>query len=162
MPPRDLDDQVVVRRLTAIRELVDLLARQGEVSGAQLRDDLVLRLAVERALSQLVDLASDVNSHVVAVAGIAEPTDYRSSFRQAARAGLITDELARRLGPSVGLRDIVIHEYVQVDLDLVARAVPQAASQFDEYVAQVKAWLQARAQEPAAPVTPVTPGERAG
>ena len=24
MPPRDLDDQVVVRRLTAIRELVDL------------------------------------------------------------------------------------------------------------------------------------------
>jgi len=51
---------------------------------------------------------------------------------------------------------------VQVDLDLVARAVPQAASQFDEYVAQVKAWLQARAQEPAAPVTPVTPGERAG
>ena len=62
MPPRDLDDQVVVRRLTAIRELVDLLARQGEVSGAQLRDDLVLRLAVERALSQLVDLASDVNS----------------------------------------------------------------------------------------------------
>ena len=70
MPPRDLDDQVVVRRLTAIRELVDLLARQGEVSGAQLRDDLVLRLAVERALSQLVDLASDVNSHVVAVAGI--------------------------------------------------------------------------------------------
>lgn len=33
MPPRDLDDQVVVRRLTAIRELVGLLARQGEVSG---------------------------------------------------------------------------------------------------------------------------------
>ncbi|MCG7321013.1 hypothetical protein [Arsenicicoccus bolidensis] len=85
MPPRDLDDQVVARRLTAIRELVDLLTRQGEVSGAQLRDDLVLRLAVERALSQLVDL------------------------------------------------------------DLVAGAVPLAASQFDEYVAQVKTWLQARA-----------------
>lgn len=80
MSPRDLDAGIVLARLTSIRELLHDLRLAGEVSKADLQRDRRLRHAVERILTQLVELAVSVNSHVAATALGKAPGDYRESF----------------------------------------------------------------------------------
>ncbi len=46
-------------------------------------------------------------------------------------------ELAQRLAPSAGLRNVLVHEYAQVDLALVARGVELARSDSRAYVREV-------------------------
>ena len=63
------------------------------------------RHAVERILTQLVDLAVSVNGHVAAARLGRGPATYPESFRLAAEAGLLDAQLADQLAPSSGLRN---------------------------------------------------------
>jgi hypothetical protein len=56
------------------------------------------------------------------------PRDDRESFALAKAAGAIPEPLAAELRDAVGLRDVLTHEYTDVDLARVAQAVPRKAS----------------------------------
>jgi uncharacterized protein YutE (UPF0331/DUF86 family) len=141
---RGVNVAVVQRRLEEMHDLLAYLKTREAVTAADLRAHTELRLAVERALSQLVDHATSINAHVVSGAGALPPADYRSSFLEAARLGLIDEGLAQRLAPAAGLRNVLTHEYVRVDLAVVAAAVQDATRDFGEYVRAVAAYLQDR------------------
>lgn len=100
------------------------------------------RRAVERVLTALIDLGVDINSHVATSLGGSMATEYRESFDAAAAAGMIPVDLADRLKPSVGLRNVLIHEYVALNLSRVAAAVPLTRSGYGEYVRTVAGWLR--------------------
>lgn len=136
-----IDAEVVVLRLGLMRELLADLDSVGEVDALRLRDDRLTRHAVERILTQLVDLAVSINSHVAVSAG-KTPSSYRESFHAAAAAGLINVDLAQRLAPSAGLRNVLTHDYVNIDLGLVAGAVTAARRDYGEYVTAVARTLR--------------------
>lgn len=92
-----------------MRELLDDLAALGPVPAERLETDRTTRYAVERVLIALVDLAVG-----------------RESFATAAEVGLLPEELARRLTPSTGLRNVLVREYVDVVRGRVAAAVQPA------------------------------------
>lgn len=73
------------------------------------------------------------------------PDDYTESFDRAADAGLIDRELAKALRPSVGLRNVLVHAYLDVDRDIVAAAVPLAIEQYGAYVRQAATFARDRA-----------------
>ena len=145
-----IDADVLVLRLGLMRELLADLDSVGEVDARRLRDDrltrhaverILTRHAVERILTQLVDLAVSINSHVAASAG-KTPSSYRESFHAAAAAGLINVDLAQRLAPSAGLRNVLTHDYVDIDLGLVAGAVTASRRDYGEYVTAVARTLR--------------------
>lgn len=128
-------------RLISMRELVDHLDSLQPVTEEALRADFGLRLQVERALSQIITLAAEINSHgVVATLG-RPPADLRTSFDDAAYAGWIDLDLAQRLRMAAGLRNVLVHEYVDVDLGIVAAAVPGAVGGFGAYIRAVASRL---------------------
>jgi uncharacterized protein YutE (UPF0331/DUF86 family) len=124
-----------------MRELLDDLDAVGPVDAARLTEERMLRHAVERILTQLVELAAAVNGHIaVGRLGRAAAT-YRESFALAADAGALPEDLAERLAPSAGLRNVLVHEYAQVDLALVARGIELARRDYRSYVREVARFL---------------------
>jgi uncharacterized protein YutE (UPF0331/DUF86 family) len=144
MTPRPLDPVSLQAKLRSLDELVSALGLVGNVGGARLEHDVLLRLAVERALTQAVDLVVAVCSHVLAAGTTTVPTTYRDAVRGAAEHGLITADLARSLVAAVGLRNILVHQYTKADLSIVAAAVPVAQRDLADFVRQVANWMQRR------------------
>ena len=141
MTPRRLDVDVVRNKLAAIEHTGDVLTSLGDIDAHRLRDDPVVAAAVERLIGRLVDLAVDVNSHLaVALLGRA-PGEYRESFDLMAQAGVIEVAMAVRLKPSVGMRNVIVHDYVRVDLARVAAVVPEAIDAYRAYVTAVARFL---------------------
>jgi uncharacterized protein YutE (UPF0331/DUF86 family) len=125
--------------------LLDQLVDLGPSDSAQLSAEPLTALALERILTLLVDLAFASNSHVaVGLLGRA-PDTYAESFILAAEAGMIDTELATAPRPSVGMRNVLVHNYLAVDHNRVAVAVPIAVEQYGAYVRHVAAFLQTRA-----------------
>lgn len=65
------------------------------------------------------------------------PGDFRQGYDLVAQASVISTDLAQELKPSVGLRNILTHEYVDINLGIVAQAVPRAREFFTDYVRAV-------------------------
>jgi uncharacterized protein YutE (UPF0331/DUF86 family) len=146
-----LDAPVVYERLRVIRELLDDLDAIGDLSATDLTTNRVHRHAVERIITQVVDLAVAINSHIAAVEVGRGPATYRSSFADAAQAGALPADLADRLAPGAGLRNILTHEYVAIDLERVAAAIPIVRTGFREYLAAIARFVARQGTEPAVP-----------
>ena len=141
MTPRRLEPSILHVRLREIRRLLDDLDELGEVTAERLRRERVIRHAVERILIALVDLAVSINSHVAAARLDRAPLEYAESFRAAAEAGVIPDDLAGDLAPSAGLRNVLVHQYVEVDPARVAGSATLARSLYRRYVTATAAFI---------------------
>ena len=59
----------------------------------------------------------------------------------AAEIGALTADLAQRLAPSAGLRNLLVHRYGDIRLDLLASGVAATLSAYPDYIRQVSAYL---------------------
>jgi uncharacterized protein YutE (UPF0331/DUF86 family) len=139
-PPR-VDLLSVQAKLRLLHELIEDLDAVGEVDEARLRRERLTLRAVERILTQVVEITASIASHVAAASLQLPATSYRGAFQDAATVGLIDPALAASLSAAAGMRNVLVHEYVRTDLTLVAAAVPRARADCDEFIRQVSGWL---------------------
>lgn len=76
-------------------------------------DALVLN--IERACQAAIDLAM----HVVSTEHLGMPQSSAESFKLLQQAGKIDNELASRLAGMTGFRNIAIHQYQDIDPDII-------------------------------------------
>jgi uncharacterized protein YutE (UPF0331/DUF86 family) len=144
MTPRTLDVESMQAKLRMMRRMRTRLVEMGRVDRERLAEDWDLQLVAERLLTGLVDLAIAINTHLVVVERGEAPYDYSESFALVARAGVIDKSLARQLSPSVQFRNVVIHAYLDLDLDRFVAAIPLGIEQYGEYIEQVAGYLRKR------------------
>jgi len=144
MTPRRLDYSTVQSRPRLLEDLIVDLRDVGQVTVARLERERFTRHIVERILTQLVDIANSINTHIVAAELDRAPDSYRESFKELARAHVISFDFADELGPSAGMRNALIHDYLDIDVEKVASAVPMAIEQYGRYVEEVARWLLER------------------
>jgi uncharacterized protein YutE (UPF0331/DUF86 family) len=142
MTPARLDPEVVMVRLERITALLSDLETVGEPTAERFEREPIPRFAAERILIALVDLAVGANSHVLAATADVPPGDYRSSFTDLADHDVLDQALAERLAACAGLRNVLVHLYLDIDVAIVARAAQTAPADFAAYRDQLAAWLR--------------------
>lgn len=142
MTPPELDVGQVTNRLRTIRQTLDELEELRGIGAARLEAEPLTRAAAERLVQVVVDLAVDVNAHVAAARLGVAPATGRASFLAAADAGALDRELADELAPSAGLRNVLVHRYTDIRVEVVAEAIPVLLDGYSAYVHQVAAFLE--------------------
>jgi uncharacterized protein YutE (UPF0331/DUF86 family)/predicted nucleotidyltransferase len=146
-PAAVVDAQIVVRRLLVLSEALQDLARPEARDGRALAEDRVLRAAVERWLQVAIESCIDLAYHVAADAGWPPSESARSAFLLLTSHGVIAHDLAERLGRAAGLRNLLVHDYVSVDLATLAHVVAHDLGDLRTFAAAIAALLP-RAEEP--------------
>lgn len=141
MTPPALDRGTVGARLRAMRETITELEALRTIGEETLRSEPLTRAAAERLIQVVVDLAVDVNGHVVTSVTGAAPHTAHDSFGAMAGISAISEGLAAQLAPAAGLRNVLVHRYADIRIDLVANAIPTVLDGFAQYVSQVADWL---------------------
>lgn len=110
-----VDLEVVRRRLREIDR------RLGGLEEIRAKGDMVfqreygLQTQAERHMQLAIQAAIDVAVHIVAEDSALTPEDYGSSFLMLAQMGILEESLAERLRSAAGLRNILVHAYLEVD-----------------------------------------------
>jgi len=136
-----VDPDVVARRLLAMNEALNELGRDGASDERALAADSVLRAAVERWLQIAIEACIDVADHVAASEGWTPPESARASFLGLAAHGKLPLDLARRLGDAAALRNILVHDYVSVDLRRLAATVRDDLGDLRAFAAEASKWM---------------------
>ena len=132
----------LVERLSELRRHLDHLREiRPRVTGREaLEQDLSLHNDVLFSLLTVCQLVIDVAGDLAARRGD-RFEDYTEAVRSLARDGRFPPELVRKLERLPGFRNVVIHEYVALDLDRVIDALDDLApvEQFLELVRKLAA-----------------------
>lgn len=98
-------------RLAQLEANVTELERLRGHSSAVLRD----RWALRYGLIESIQIVIDVSCEVAARRALGAPSTYRRCIELLAEAGFLSPELGSRLGSMVGLRNLLVHEYDEID-----------------------------------------------
>lgn len=134
-PRNMLDRELIQRKVKLIQEDLAKLEPLAEFSFDQVAKDPVKYGAVERYLERIVTRAIDVNRHVIARVGKGSESarTYEDTFLRLADLGVYTEKFAKEIAPSAGLRNVLVHEYDEVDPKKVLQSVGKALSQYAKY-----------------------------
>jgi uncharacterized protein YutE (UPF0331/DUF86 family) len=137
-----IDKDLIYRKLSRLNMYLDRLSPLAQKSFDQYLSNPMFKDSAERLIQLIVECASDINGHVVVESGKRPPEDYTSSFVRAAEVGLISRELADRIKGSGGMRNILVHEYMEIDDKKVYETIPVAIKDYKEYIKQVNKFLE--------------------
>ncbi|WP_298438328.1 DUF86 domain-containing protein [Geobacter sp.] len=113
-----------------IRQIRTYYALPGDVPFAEdyLRQDAIA-LNLQRACEQCIDLAN----HTIRVRKLGLPKESRESFRLLAEGGIIHRDLASRLEGMVGFRNVLVHQYQKMDINLMIDVIENRLDDLVEF-----------------------------
>ncbi len=131
-------NDVIINKTTMIERCLKRIHEVYEGNPENLRDftkqDSIV-LNIQRACEASIDLAM----HVVSERKLGVPKTSREAFKLLHEAGLIEASLAKTLMNMVGFRNIVVHDYQALELDILESILNKHIDDFKQFT---KALLQ--------------------
>lgn len=122
--------------------LAELRSQEDEALEAlDLEGDLSRRWRLERGLLAAANLILDVASHVTAGHFAVHPATYEKGLRELVTREVLTEETYGGLRGLGGFRNVLAHEYVDLDLEEVVRWRGRILKAAPRLIAEVEGWL---------------------
>ncbi len=134
--------EVVRKKLLEIEQATGRLRSWMPISVERIEGDLQLQWAVERGLQIAAEALFDTGNHILAGAFQESVDEYAAIPKRMHARGVLTAATAARLESLAGFRNILVHDYADVDLKRVHVGL-QRLDDFDAFVGDVDRWLQA-------------------
>lgn len=135
MSPDTVDK--ISARLEALREYVGILKSLKGVTGEQLFKDIAKRAKAERFFQLSIETCIDIAELIISDQRLPAPKTSRETIEILGRQGIIDKKLAREFSPAVGFRNILIHDYLKIDYDIVADKINNCLGDFDQFAKQI-------------------------
>lgn len=133
----DLD--LVLKKLAFIETCLTELRSLSKPEA--LETDVKERRFVEHTLQVCLQAVQDVASHIVADQRLGEPSTNQQLFRLLQGAGWIDEPLADALRAAIGFRNVLIHGYTAVDLNIVRDVLAHHLNDVTNFVSVIRARL---------------------
>lgn len=99
--------------------------------------DTDISSSAERQLQVAIQAVIDIGNHVVSDKDLGTPKDYKDIFRILARHKIVSKALSERLSAMAGLRNVLVHDYLDVDLKLVYRILKKDLGDLETFIKSV-------------------------
>lgn len=117
-----IDVEVIDARLRELSRRLRRIAARQPASARALAADEDLQDILARNLGVAIQTCIDIAFHVCGAHGVV-PTTAAEAFSELAKRKLIERRLAGRLQLAVGFRNVLVHEYTDIDWKFVMQAM---------------------------------------
>jgi len=124
-------------RLETLREYLKILKSLKGVSGTELARNIDKRAKAERYLQLAIEACIDIAELIISDRRLPVPKTSREAIEILGREGIINKKLAFDFAPAVGFRNILIHDYLEIDYEQVADKINNRLGDFKKFAQQV-------------------------
>lgn len=132
-----LNARLFTRKIKLIEKNLQTLKKFSKVSKSSYIKSQEIQLQVERLLERIIGRLININFHILREKYNNIPNDYYESFILMANKKQAPLSLAQKLAKSTGLRNILAHEYDEIEPLQIHRAIKQTLKQVPEYLSTI-------------------------
>jgi len=136
-----VDRQVIEAHLQNMEEALANLGRYRNLSLEEFRKDLSLVWIVEKGLEILIQNLLDIGAHILASEIKTDWDDYREIILKLGHHGIIPMDFSEGIQGMAGLRNILIHEYLRVDVPKLYEYLKNRLGDFTDYMSYIQEYL---------------------
>lgn len=129
---------VIENKISSIQKYLKIISQYRKYSQAELEKDQTLKGAVERYLYLLTQASIDLAEAIIALKDFRRPSTYSEAFYILNEEQIIPAKLTENLVKMVGFRNIIAHDYKDVDLGIVYEVLQKRYKDVEEFIRSIK------------------------
>jgi len=133
---------VINTRLKRLDKALQILQQSSETSYEELTGNAVLLSAVERNFQVAIECILDIGNHIIAEKGFESPDESGDIIRIMGEEDIIPSDYASRIKGMPGFRNILIHEYTEIDYHLLYSYLSDQLDDFREFARYISVYLE--------------------
>ncbi|OPX22657.1 MAG: hypothetical protein B1H02_05880 [Candidatus Latescibacteria bacterium 4484_107] len=126
---------------------VQTLYKLKRYSIEEIESDREILWAVERGLQVAIQNLVDIGSHILSAEAVNDYEDYTEIIDRLGDRGVLPKDFAASIRGMAGFRNILVHEYLRIDLEEVYRMLHERLDDFSRFVGFVRIYLSGKVSE---------------
>jgi len=114
-----VDMALVLRKLASLADYRRQIAEYSSITVEEYRSDWKTQRIVDRTLQMMIELCADIAGHVIADNRLRTPETYADNFRVLGENDILAPELVAVMEKMTKFRNVVVHQYEEVDAEIV-------------------------------------------
>ena len=104
-------------------------------------EDPLIRDVPERNLQVAVEAMLDIGNHLISAYGWECPEEYQNVPKKLAKQGVLPEDFAQRLRKMAAFRNILVHEYLEIDDQLVYNILQTGLEDFELFARYIRDFI---------------------
>lgn len=129
-------DDITLNKLASIKRCLERI-REEFTDEVEFRQNFTKQDSVILNLQRACEACIDICNHIIRSRQLGIPQSSRNSFELVAQNKLITEDISNRLQKMVGLRNIAVHDYQKLNLDIVIAVIKNHLVDFEEFSREI-------------------------
>lgn len=139
-----VDKQIVLRKISYLETYYLQIKDFSEISAEEYLSDWKTQRIVERTLQMMIETCVDITNHIISDVGMRIPGTYADTFKVLHENKIIDQELFSVMEKMAKFRNIVVHQYEEVDSGIVILILKKHLSDFQQFRDAILSYLQNR------------------
>lgn len=137
-----IEKSLIIAKLSKLREYIGFLKELQAFSREDLISDFKIRGATERYLQVSIECMIDIGNEIISSLQLQRPERYGDIPYILAKAGVIPEDYAETMALMIGLRNLLVHDYASINLNLVYDFLQTKLSDFNAFIKYIARWLE--------------------
>jgi uncharacterized protein YutE (UPF0331/DUF86 family) len=129
---------VIENKISSVQKYLKILERYKKYSREEIEKNVDIRGAVERYLYLAIQSTINIAEAVISFKNFRKPTTMAESFIILSEEGIIDREFAEKLIKMVGFRNIIAHDYEELNYDIVYDVLHQRLKNIEKFIEIIK------------------------
>ncbi len=128
-----VDKNLLLRKLSELENYYRQIEEYSDITVDNYKSDWKVQRIVERTLQIMIETCVDVANHIISDKNMRPPTSYADAFRILFENNIIEKELLDIMEKMAKFRNIVVHQYEDVNAEIVSVILKRHLGDFLKY-----------------------------
>ncbi len=112
-------DEVLLGKAEIIERCLQRIETEYRGSESELETNFTKQDSILLNIQRMCEASIDAAMHMVRIHALGIPKDSRQAFTMLVKANLLDPQLGKHLEAMVGFRNIAVHNYTEINMDIV-------------------------------------------
>lgn len=131
-----MKDDVILNKLASIKRCLHRIEEEF-TDEAEFKQNYTKQDSVILNIQRACEAAIDISNYLIRRHQLGVPQSSRDSFDMVSKARLISSDVADSMKRMVGLRNIAVHDYQALDLDIVISVINHHLDDFQKFSVEI-------------------------
>ena len=137
-----IDKKLIKTKISSIQNNLEQLKRFENLSFDEVVENYDTHKIVERIIELLINEAIDINQHFISESKLNKLSfDFKESFLLLEKLNVYPKSFAQEISLSVGLRNILVHQYNRLDEKIFYTSIKDCLKQYSQYCRYILKFL---------------------
>jgi uncharacterized protein YutE (UPF0331/DUF86 family) len=130
-------DDIIINKVAIIERGLVLINTEYSTTTSDFTSDFTRQDSVILNIERAIQACIDIGTHLIRIKKLGVPQTSRDVFKKLSEENILDDDLSEKMQRMVGFRNISVHDYQQLNIEIVKNIAEKHLVDFEDFKSSI-------------------------